>query len=141
MSDLLRIRLSPLSGPQILRCISEKFSPSDFIGHPNGGLINTEFGSHLVGNSKTENRTAYYIKLGMGRFGLMLPGLGYDCFRFDNSSSRLPIIPSKELGNVVSWYHWDYGARSWIRSNGASTYSLSLAYLCLVLEATCSPCR
>lgn len=144
VSDLLFRLLSPLSGPQILRCIAENFSPSDFIGHPDGGIANTEFGSHLVGNSKTENRTAYYIKLGMGRFGLMLPGLGYDCFRFDNPSSLLPIVFFEGIGKcclLVPLGLWSVELDSieWcvnvlplsclsLSSSGGSLFSLSMIF-------------
>lgn len=55
--------------PQILRCISKKFSPKDFDGH-----VQNPVGNRL-------DRYQYYSKLGTAMFGLGLPGLGYDCFR------------------------------------------------------------
>jgi len=79
--ELLLVSMSSSWGPrpQILRCISEKFSPSDFYGHTAGA--GDKFATDLLSSSHTESRMAYYIKLARARFGLMLPGMGYDCFR------------------------------------------------------------
>jgi hypothetical protein len=59
--------------PQILRCISEKFTPAEFEGHvltPKTEMQKTR-----------DNRKRYYEKLAKSHFGLCLPGLGYDTFR------------------------------------------------------------
>lgn len=70
--------------PQILRCISQQFTPSEFVGHQ-PPLDTSQKGGALVmkGSSKTNRlgREDYYLTLGRARFGLGLPGLGYDCFR------------------------------------------------------------
>lgn len=55
--------------PQILRCISNKFTPKDFDGHTDGP------------KAPRLDRIAYYEKMTTAMFGLGLPGLGYDCFR------------------------------------------------------------
>lgn len=55
--------------PQILRCISSKFQVQDFSGHVDRGA------------QPRIDRNEYYYRLGQARFGLGLPGLGYDCFR------------------------------------------------------------
>jgi hypothetical protein len=55
--------------PQILRCISQKFAVTEFSGHVKRGVQ-----PHF-------DRDEYYSHLGRARFGLGLPGLGYDCFR------------------------------------------------------------
>ena len=56
--------------PQILRCVSDRVPADIFDGH--------------VDNPKNERlgREQYYQKLGGAMFGLGLPGLGYDCFRY-----------------------------------------------------------
>lgn len=59
--------------PQILRCISAKVPAEHFDGH-----VNTPVTNRL-------DRPEYYAKLGTAMFGLNLPGLGYDCFRYCNS--------------------------------------------------------
>lgn len=62
-------------GPQILRCVSSKISVEDFEGHDRTPVDEM---------AKTKvNRRRYYEKLASSRFGLSLPGLGYDTFRFD----------------------------------------------------------
>jgi hypothetical protein len=33
------------------------------------------------GANAEEARSAYYVQLARARFGLMVPGMGYDCFR------------------------------------------------------------
>jgi hypothetical protein len=55
--------------PQILACVSAKFSVGEFDGHALGGA-----GPRL-------SRVEFYQKLSRSMFGLGLPGLGYDCFR------------------------------------------------------------
>jgi hypothetical protein len=55
--------------PQILACISKKFSKEDFDGHVDNPP-QTRY-----------DRGQYYVKLASTRFGLGLPGLGYDTFR------------------------------------------------------------
>ncbi len=60
--------------PQILKCISAKMSPNDFEGH-----VYTP-PKQEVEASKSD-RKLYYERLGSTKFGLSLPGLGYDCFR------------------------------------------------------------
>ena len=60
-------------GPQQIRCISNKFKPEDFEGHsdtPKSEMRKTK-----------SDRRRYYQKLGSTKFGVNLPGLGYDCFR------------------------------------------------------------
>jgi hypothetical protein len=60
-------------GPQQIRCISNKFKPEDFEGHsdtPKAEMRKTK-----------SDRRRYYQKLGSTKFGVNLPGLGYDCFR------------------------------------------------------------
>lgn len=63
-----------ISGPQILKCLSNSLSPEDFTGH-----------IHRKPDPKAEemktDRRLYYRKLASARFGLAMPGLGYDCFR------------------------------------------------------------
>jgi hypothetical protein len=64
-------------GPQILRCVSSKISVEDFEGHdqtPYKEMAKTKV-----------NRRRYYEKLASARFGLSLPGLGYDTFRYDET--------------------------------------------------------
>lgn len=56
--------------PQILRCISAKVPAELFDGH-----INTPKTNRL-------SREMYYQKLGSAMFGVGLPGLGYDTFRY-----------------------------------------------------------
>jgi hypothetical protein len=56
--------------PQILACISRNFPVSDFSGHVSNPAANQRY-----------EREDYYMKLASARFGLGLPGLGYDCFR------------------------------------------------------------
>lgn len=57
----------------MLKCVSEKMSVEDFEGH-----VNTP--KEIISKTKTDRRR-YYEKLASARFGLALPGLGYDCFR------------------------------------------------------------
>lgn len=56
--------------PQILACISNKFTGQQFDGH--------------VKNPPQQrlDRAEYYVKLAQARFGVGLPGLGYDTFRY-----------------------------------------------------------
>ena len=57
----------------MLRCVSNKVSLNDFEGHVDTPKLEM---------SKTKsNRRRYYEKLASSRFGLSLPGLGYDTFR------------------------------------------------------------
>lgn len=60
---------------QMIRCISSKFNVEDFEGHSSAPTIQKS-----ASKIKTDRRH-YYEKLGGVRFGLALPGLGYDCFR------------------------------------------------------------
>jgi len=55
--------------PQILACVSAKFSVGEFDGHAEGGA------------APRLSRVEFYQKLSRSMFGLGLPGLGYDCFR------------------------------------------------------------
>ena len=62
-----------LTGPQMLQCISQKMTPDEFEGHiatPQQDL-----------QALRADRTKYYEKLGGTKFGVCLPGLGYDTFR------------------------------------------------------------
>jgi hypothetical protein len=34
-----------------------------------------------AGSNTEETRSVYYVQLARARFGLMVPGMGYDCFR------------------------------------------------------------
>jgi hypothetical protein len=73
--------------PQILRCISEKFSPNDFDGH--------------VKNPPQPrlDRPEYYKKLSSAYFGVGLPGLGYDCFRaWELMTSGTIVVLEKNVG-------------------------------------------
>jgi len=97
--------------PQILRCISSKFSVEDFEGHSAAPLANK-------GDSRLD-RKSYYKKLAGSRFGLSLPGLGYDCFRlwemltmgsiaviergvgFDRSLWKLPALLVEDFAYVT----------------------------------------
>lgn len=67
------LNLCNLIGPQILKCVSDKFKVEEFEGH-----VNTP--ESEMKKTKT-NRRRYYEKLAASRFGLSLPGLGYDTFR------------------------------------------------------------
>lgn len=62
-------------GPQILACISEKFRLEEFWGHSKAPPPVEKEAMQL-------DRGFYYRKLSSARFGLALPGLGYDCFRW-----------------------------------------------------------
>lgn len=57
--------------PQILACISKQFAVKDFEGHVDRTTPPTRIA-----------REEYYWKLSTAMFGLGLPGLGYDCFRY-----------------------------------------------------------
>ena len=61
-------------GPQILKCISAKMDPKDFSGHSEAPPAEDK-------EAMKTDRVLYYRKLASTRFGLALPGLGYDCFR------------------------------------------------------------
>ena len=64
--------------PQILQCVSKLFDVKDFEGH-----LDSISSEDLI--KKTDvlrtNRRLYYERLSAARFGLCLPGLGYDTFR------------------------------------------------------------
>jgi hypothetical protein len=60
-------------GPQIVSCVAKNFDPSDF---------EILFASPRESSrSDIFHRITFYQKLASSRFGLGLPGLGYDCFR------------------------------------------------------------
>ena len=61
------------TGPQMIECISKKLSPEDFEGH-------TDTSKEEMMKTRTD-RNRYYEKLGGAKFGVCLPGLGYDTFR------------------------------------------------------------
>jgi hypothetical protein len=65
--------------PQILACISQKVPPELFDGH-----IRTPKTNRL-------SREQYYEKLGSTMFGVGLPGLGYDTFRYTRSRSSFSL--------------------------------------------------
>lgn len=97
--------------PQIINCISQKFSPDDFEGHistPKSEIQKTKL-----------DRSRYYSKLSSSKFGLALPGLGYDCFRtwelltmgsavviergtgLDKSFWRLPVLLVDDFADIT----------------------------------------
>lgn len=97
--------------PQIIHCVSQKFSPADFEGHdatPKNEMHKTR-----------TNRRRYYEKLASSIFGLSLPGLGYDTFRmwelltmgsivvlekgvgFDRTLWRLPAVLLDDFDEVT----------------------------------------
>lgn len=57
----------------MIHCVSNKFTPNEFEGHDATPVKEMK-------KTKTERRR-YYEKLAAARFGLSLPGLGYDTFR------------------------------------------------------------
>jgi hypothetical protein len=57
--------------PQIMKCVADKFPPNDFFGQ-------NHVDSTMKGRMGVEE---YYKRLGSARFGLAMPGLGYDTFR------------------------------------------------------------
>lgn len=61
------------TGPQMLHCISQNFTPAEFEGHDDTPKSEMEK-THV-------DRKRYYEKLGGAKFGVCLPGLGYDTFR------------------------------------------------------------
>lgn len=65
-------------GPQIIKCISEKLPVEEFFGHTDGVVKKSKA---PPGANTEESRSAYYVQLARARFGLMVPGMGYDCFR------------------------------------------------------------
>lgn len=75
--------------PQILACISQKFTGEEFDGH--------------VKNPPQQrlDREEYYVKLAQARFGVGLPGLGYDTFRYVKCVLHWSII--QLLLIVFSW--------------------------------------
>ena len=93
--------------PQILKCISTAFSPEDFEGHMDS--VSKRDKVNLKDELRT-NRRLYYERLATSRFGLCLPGLGYDTFRaweyltmgtiavlergvgFERTMHRLPVL-------------------------------------------------
>lgn len=65
-------------GPRILRCVSDRIPQEFFVGHSD-----TPKDTYENARKRTEaSRTEYYHKLGRAMFGLAVPGLGYDCFRY-----------------------------------------------------------
>ena len=97
--------------PQILKCVSSKFTVEDFEGH-----VDTQ--KDTMAQTKTD-RSRYYKKLASAKFGLSLPGLGYDCFRtwelltmgtlvvtergygFDRTFWRLPVLLVEDFMDVT----------------------------------------
>lgn len=65
-------------GPQIIRCVSERVSVEEFFGHSRGEKKKV---AARPGATAEDTRSAYYVQLARSRFGLMVPGMGYDCFR------------------------------------------------------------
>lgn len=59
--------------PQILRCVSDKMNVDDFDGHVDATV--------KLSKADRADRRLYYNKIGSVKFGLSLPGFGYDCFR------------------------------------------------------------
>lgn len=65
--------------PQIIRCISQSMSNVDeFFGHSSRL---DDPAAVLERQEMKSDRKLYYEKLVSSKFGLALPGLGYDCFR------------------------------------------------------------
>jgi hypothetical protein len=101
--------------PQILQCVSNKFNPDDFEGHQDS--IGTK-DAVLKKDMLRDDRRLYYERLSAGRFGLCLPGLGYDTFRiwefltmgaiavlekgvgFDRTMWRLPVLFVEDFDDV-----------------------------------------
>ena len=97
--------------PQILKCVSSKFTVEDFEGH-----VDTH--KDTMAQTKTD-RPRYYKKLASAKFGLALPGLGYDCFRtwelltmgtlvvtergygFDRTFWRLPVLLVEDFMDIT----------------------------------------
>jgi len=97
--------------PQILRCVSSKFTVDEFEGH-----VDTK--KDEMAQTKAD-RARYYEKLASAKFGLSLPGLGYDCFRtwelltlgtvvvtergigFDRTFWRLPVLLVDDFADVT----------------------------------------
>ena len=97
--------------PQILKCVSQKFTVTDFEGH-----VDTL--KNDMRQTKTD-RARYYRKLASAKFGLALPGLGYDCFRtwelltmgtlvvtergygFDRTFWRLPVLLVDDFQDIT----------------------------------------
>lgn len=97
--------------PQILQCISERFRVEDFEGHVRTPP-SAKFKSRV-------DRSHYYAKLATARFGLSLPGLGYDCYRtweiltvgailvvergfgMDRTFWRLPVLLLKDFAELT----------------------------------------
>ena len=97
--------------PQILKCVSSKFTVDDFEGH-----VDTR--KDTMAQTKTD-RSRYYKKLASAKFGLALPGLGYDCFRtwelltmgslvvtergygFDRTFWRLPVLLVEDFMDIT----------------------------------------
>jgi hypothetical protein len=52
--------------------------PNDFEGH---SAIKIDTETKKLFEEMKKDRKRYYEKLSTSRFGLALPGLGYDCFR------------------------------------------------------------
>lgn len=50
----------------------------EFFGHSDGKVKKAK---SKPGANTEESRSAYYVQLARARFGLMVPGMGYDCFR------------------------------------------------------------
>eukprot|EP01041_Mallomonas_annulata_P002345 gene2345-4558_t len=97
--------------PQILQCVSKSFSTTDFEGHSSAPFAHSK--------DTRLDRLSYYKKLASARFGLCLPGLGYDTFRmwelmtmggiavvekavgFDRSLWRLPALLVDDFAYVT----------------------------------------
>lgn len=62
------------SRPQILRCISDKFDPSELDGHQ---ASDTDLGNR----TKRVWGRDYLARLAKARFGICMPGIGYDTYR------------------------------------------------------------
>ena len=97
--------------PQILRCISSKFTVDEFEGHVDSPLTD-------MAQTK-DDRARYYRKLSSAKFGLSMPGLGFDCFRtwelltlgtlvvtergygFDRTFWRLPVLLVDDFNDIT----------------------------------------
>lgn len=102
--------------PRIIKCISEKIPVDEFFGHSDS-TVKRAVGK--PGANAEEKRSAYYVQLARARFGLMVPGMGYDCFRnwemlllgsigviergigFDRSYWRLPVLLVDDFFDVT----------------------------------------
>ena len=64
--------------PEIVQCVSKNIPFSEFFGHSDT-LKTPDYLSEK--EVMVKHRQFYYENLISARFGLSLPGLGYDCFR------------------------------------------------------------